>query len=62
MNFQEIIKVLQRLAKAQGKYAVALESIAELKVSFPEVYDHLVETLERQNFKDEVDLIMFLED
>lgn len=53
MDRTKILGLIKSLAKSQGFYGRLLESINEN----PEILDHL----EQQNFKEELDLILYLE-
>jgi len=61
MKMQEILNTIKELARSQGFYGRLLESILELRRYDPEGYEDLVEELEKQNFQDKLDLILFLE-
>ena len=52
MKSDEIIQIFKKLAKSQGYYQRLLDNITEEDLDY----------LEQQCFKDEIDLIMFLED
>lgn len=51
MNKEEILKLLKKLALSQGFYQRLLDNISEEDL----------ENLESRNFKDDIDLILFLE-
>lgn len=53
MDRTKILELIKGLAKSQGFYGRLLESINEN----PKISDHL----EQQNFKEELDLILYLE-
>lgn len=53
MDRTKILELIKGLAKSQGFYGRLLESINEN----PKILDHL----EQQNFKEELDLILYLE-
>lgn len=55
MNKFEIEKVIEKLSKHQGFYSRILKNIREDKSGM--ILDHL----EEQGFRDEIDLILFLE-
>lgn len=56
MDKFEIEKIIRRLAKSQGYYSKLLREIQEDKSGM--ILDHL----EEQDFRDEIDLVLFLED
>lgn len=53
MNREKILNLIQGLSKSQGFYGRLLRRIQEE----PEILDYL----EKQNFKEDLDLILFLE-
>lgn len=53
MNAQEIMETVKELAKSQGFYC----HLYEILKANPEALDFLA----KQNFKDSIDMIMFLE-
>ena len=58
MKMEEIMKLIEMLAKSNGFYSRLLNEIAEL----PEhVYNELKEEWEEQNFKDDIEFILWLE-
>lgn len=58
LNREEIMESIRSLAKSQGSYGRLLENLEELS---PEDYEETMQVLERQNFKDPVDMILFFE-
>lgn len=61
MNIEEIMKCLEALAKSQGFYSRFCQYLRQLREDFPERWEDVVTELESQNFKDSVDLVMYLE-
>lgn len=57
MNREQIINTIRNLAKSQGFYGRLYEALC----SSEEDYEEIMFMLERQNFKDDIDLIMFFE-
>ena len=55
MNREEILKTIRSLAKSQGFYGRLLEAIEE------DDSDEFIQELIDQQFKDSVDLILYLE-
>lgn len=53
MNKEEILKTVKSLAQSQGSYGRLLQQL--------ESNEKALEYLEQQNFKDEIDLILFIE-
>ena len=58
MNIREAIK---QLAKGQGSYGRLDTRLDELQAEDPDKYDEVMQELDAQNFKDIVDLVMYLE-
>ena len=61
MKMDEIISAIQDLSYSQGFYGRLLRDILEIKEYDEESYNDLKETLEKQNFKDVLDMVMFFE-
>ena len=53
MNKEQILEAIRELAKSQGFYGRLLEGIREHK--------EILDKLEQQNFKDSVDMVMWIE-
>ena len=58
MKREEIIKTIKSLAGSQGFYGRLYGDLIELD---EDEYDEVMTKLESQNFKDGVDLVMFIE-
>lgn len=58
MEREEILEVLESLAKSSGRYYRLLSLIKEMP---QQQYKATMELLEKQNFKDAVDLVMYFE-
>lgn len=61
MKFKEIIQTIKDLAKSQGFYGRLLYEIEDAKENDKEKYERMKATLEEQNFKDAVDIVLFFE-
>jgi len=61
MDRTEIEKTMEALALSQGFYSRLCQSLRRLKASEPEAYDQFMDFMESKNFKDAVDMTMFLE-
>lgn len=61
MNREEIMAAIHDLAKSKGFYGRIEEALTEAKTKCPEFYEQAMTHLEAQNFKDIVDLILYLE-
>lgn len=55
MNKQEILEAIRNLALSQGFYGQLLDQI------YDDETEEILDELEAQNFKDVVDLIMYIE-
>ena len=58
MKREEILRVLESLAKSSGSYCRLLSRIKEMP---HQQYEATMELLEKQNFNDAVDLVMYFE-
>ena len=61
MNAVQVIEVIKDLAKSQGFYSRMWQSIQENILTDEEEYENFQQFCEQQNFKDAVDLVLFLE-
>ena len=61
MKFDEIVQTIKDLAKSQGFYGRLLYEIEDAKENDKEKYERIKVTLEEQNFKDAVDMVLFFE-
>lgn len=58
MKRAEIMEIIKSLASSQGLYGRLYRDLMELD---EDEYDEVMTELESQNFKDGVDLVMFIE-
>ena len=58
MNRNDILDAIKMLAQSQGLYGRILRELYELD---EESFDAVMTEFEKQNFKDVVDLVMFIE-
>ena len=58
MKKNEIMKTFKSLAQSQGYYGRIVDELESMSESNGNMY---LEGLEKQNFKDAVDLVMFME-
>lgn len=58
MKKNEIMKIFKSLAQSQGFYGRIVDELESMSESNRNMY---LEGLEKQNFKDAVDLVMFME-
>jgi len=61
MNREQILATISNLAKSQGYYQRLLNILKNLKETNSAEYDKITSMLERKEFKDEVELVMYLE-
>lgn len=61
LKMNDILDIIADLAKGQGFYGRLLERLLELQEEGGENWENVVETFERQNFRDTLDLVLFLE-
>ena len=61
LTAEEVLKLIEDLAKSQGLYCRLLESIREMEEFYPEHFESYKRALETQRFKDPVDVVMFFE-
>lgn len=60
-NIVQVIEVIQSLAHSQGFYQRMLERLLYLKENEPECFETFRKEMEAQNFKDPVDVVIYLE-
>lgn len=58
MKMEDILNAIRKLASSQGFYGRLYRDLMELD---EDEYEQVMLELESQNFKDEVDLVMFIE-
>lgn len=61
MKREEILKVIEELSHSQGFYSRLYRELIDLKENNIEDYNNVMNALELENFKDSVDLILYLE-
>lgn len=61
MKINEIRQTIKQLAQSQGFYGRLDRSLSELQEEDIDRYEQVAAELESQNFKDAVDLILYLE-
>jgi hypothetical protein len=61
LKMNDILGIIEDLSRSQGFYGRLYERLLELQEEGGENWDNVVETFERQNFKDTLDLVLFLE-
>lgn len=61
MNREQIMETVKQLAQSQGSYSRFYRDLCEMRDNEPDRFDRAMTMLEEKNFKDAVDLIMYLE-
>lgn len=60
-SIDEVIEVIEMLSKSQGFYGRLLEQILYLQEYEPDQFEYFKMVMEKQNFKDMVDVVLFFE-
>jgi hypothetical protein len=61
MKWDDIINVFRELAGSQGFYGRLLRDLEALKETDPDRYADAVSEFEAQNFRDAVDVVLYVE-
>ena len=61
MNIEQILEVILELSYSQGFYGRLYENLMNIKDADEIAWSSIVETLEAQDFKEPLDLILYLE-
>ena len=61
MNREQIMETIRQLARSQGSYGRFYRALCEMREEDPDRFDKAMTMLEEKNFKDAVDLVMYLE-
>lgn len=61
MNREQIMETVKQFAQSQGSYGRFYRDLCEMRNNEPERFNEAMTMLEEKNFKDAVDLIMYLE-
>ena len=61
MDIEEVVDVIEMLADSQGFYGRLLEEILYIEENCPKKYEAFREVIEKQEFKDPVDVVLFFE-
>ena len=61
MNREQIMETIRQLAHSQGSYSRFYRDLCEMRDNEPDRFDRPMTMLEEKNFKDTVDLVMYLE-
>lgn len=60
-DIEEVVDVIEMLADSQGFYGRLLEEILYIEENKPEQYEVFKGFIEKQEFKNPVDVVMFFE-
>lgn len=61
MDIEQIMAAIRSLAQSQGYYGRLYKELQEMQTNDPDQWDEVKNTLEAQNFKDSLDMVMFFE-
>ncbi len=61
MKIEQILEIILDLSRSQGFYGRLYEELITLKEECTPAWNVVVETLEAQDFKEPLDLILYLE-
>lgn len=61
MSIEEIMSAIRSLAQSQGYYGRLYNELWEMQTNDPEKWEEVKNTLEAQNFKDTLDMVMYFE-
>lgn len=60
-DIEQVVDVIEMLADSQGFYGRLLEEILYIEENEPQKYEVFKEIIEKQNFQDAVDVVLFFE-
>lgn len=60
-DIEQVVDVIEMLSYSQGFYGRLLEEILYVEENNPEQYEIFKEFIEKQEFKDPVDVVLFFE-
>ena len=61
LNIEEVVDVVEMLSYSQGFYGRLLEEILYIEENEPDKYEVFKTIIEKQEFKDPVDVVLFFE-
>ena len=61
MDIEAVVDVIEMLSYSQGFYGRLFEEILYIEENQPEKYDVFKQIIEKQEFKDPVDVVLFFE-
>lgn len=62
MKREEILEHIKGLSHSQGSYGHLYQTLMEMKEEDPEAYEEVMQEWEAQNFKDPVELVIYIEE
>lgn len=62
MKREEILEHIKGLSHSQGFYGRLYQTLMEMKEEDPEAYEEVMQEWETQNFKDPVELVIYIEE
>jgi hypothetical protein len=60
-DIEQVVEVIEMLSYSQGFYGRLLEEILYIEENEPQKYEVFKEIIEKQNFQDAVDVVLFFE-
>lgn len=60
-DIEEVVDIIEMLSYSQGFYGRLLDEILYIEENEPEKYEKFKEVIEKQEFSDPVDVVMFFE-
>lgn len=60
-DIEQVVEVIEMLSHSQGFYGRLLEEILYIEENNPEQYEMFKTIIEKQEFKDPVDVVLFFE-
>lgn len=61
MDIEQILAAIRSLAESQGSYGRLYNELWEMQTNDPDQWEEVRNTLEAQNFKDSLDMVMYFE-
>lgn len=61
MDIEQIMAAIRSLAESQGFYGRLYNELWEMQTNDPDQWEEVKNTLEAQNFKDTLDMVMYFE-
>lgn len=61
MDIEQILAAIRSLAESQGYYGRLYNELQEMQTNDPDQWEEVKNTLEAQNFKDSLDMVMYFE-